>query len=59
MSDEELIDELKFNSKWLTEEYKQSNYYKEYLKLVFQQLIINTKKEKNDNTIQRKDLLPT
>ena len=38
MSEEELIEELRFNSKWLTDEYKQSRYYKEYLNKIFNEL---------------------
>jgi hypothetical protein len=42
MSDNEIIEELAFNSKWLTNEYKQSKYYREYLKSVFNSLNKNT-----------------
>jgi hypothetical protein len=38
MNSEELIQELQFNDKWLTDEYKQSPYYREYLQLVFKDL---------------------
>ena len=38
MTSEELIEELKFNDKWLSDEYKQSPYYCEYLRLVFEKL---------------------
>jgi hypothetical protein len=31
MSESEIIDELVFNSKWLSPEYKQSHEYKDYL----------------------------
>jgi len=31
MSEQDLIQELCFNSKWLSQEYKDSNYYREYL----------------------------
>ena len=43
MNDEEIIEELTFNSRWLTDEYKQSNYYREYLNSVFNSLKENTK----------------
>ncbi len=33
-----LIEELNFNNTWLTEEYKKSNYYKEYLTKFFEEL---------------------
>ena len=39
---DELIDELQFNNKWLTDEYKQSNYYRDYLKQISQELINET-----------------
>lgn len=32
---QEIIDELKFNDKFLTDEYKRSKYYREYLHKVF------------------------
>jgi len=38
MDSESLIEELKFNDKWLTDEYKQSAYYREYLHLIFKKL---------------------
>lgn len=42
MNDEELIEELRFNSKWLTDEYKNSKYYREYLSKIFNKLKENT-----------------
>tara|TARA_R110000796_G_scaffold250514_1_gene379592 strand:- start:8221 stop:8352 length:132 start_codon:yes stop_codon:yes gene_type:complete len=38
MNSEELIEELQFSDKWLTDEYKQSPYYREYLVLIFKDL---------------------
>ena len=38
MDSEELMQELNFNHKWLTDEYKQSAYYREYLRQFFKDL---------------------
>jgi len=37
--EEDLINELQFNNKWLTKEYKNSPTYRKYLGIVFKQLI--------------------
>lgn len=37
-SSQELIEELKFNDKWLSEEYKNSTEYREYLEVICNQL---------------------
>jgi hypothetical protein len=34
MEVEEIIKELEFNNRWLNHEYKQSNYYNQYLVIV-------------------------
>ena len=41
MTDEEIIDELSFNSRWLSDEYKNSKNYIKYLELVLDALIKN------------------
>ena len=38
MTSTELIEEIQFNDKWLTDEYKQSRYYRDYLRLIFKEL---------------------
>lgn len=38
MSSQELIEELKFNDRWLSDEYKNSKEYKQYLKIIFNKL---------------------
>ena len=38
MSGNEIVAELNNNNRWLTDEYKNSNYYKEYLKETFEAL---------------------
>jgi hypothetical protein len=38
MNDIEIAQEILHNSRWLDDDYKNTNYYKEYLKLVFEEL---------------------
>jgi hypothetical protein len=38
MDDLEIVEEVAYCTRWLTDEYKNSNYYKEYLKLAFEAL---------------------
>lgn len=39
MAEREILLELNTNSRWLTDEYKNSKYYKEYIRLLFEELI--------------------
>lgn len=45
MDNQELIEELKFNDRWLSDEYKNSIEYREYLSIVFSQLVESTKEK--------------
>jgi len=38
----ELIEELHFNNKYLNDDYTNSRYYRDYLKKITEQLILNT-----------------
>lgn len=42
IADQEIARELAFNTRWLTDEYKNSNYYRGYLSKTFDQLIQST-----------------
>jgi len=39
MAEREILLELNTNSRWLTDEYKNIKYYKEYIRLLFEELI--------------------